>query len=199
MPARWRKARKTFRHGHLAEALIQAAIVRLESDGADALSLRELAHDAGVNHRAIYRHFPDKLSLLARVAEDGWRRMERRVQQQAAGKPTGEQLLAAAGVGLFLFARDNPNLFALMAGPRINVRGAFPGLESAMAETMAMFARPFIDVGLEPELARVRTALFLSALQGITTQILHGRLHVSRAKAKEFVAQTCRMLLKGLR
>ena len=186
-------------HGHLAEALIQAAIVRLESDGADALSLRELAHDAGVNHRAIYRHFPDKLSLLARVAEDGWRRMERRVQQQAAGKPTGEQLLAAAGVGLFLFARDNPNLFALMAGPRINVRGAFPGLEAAMAETMAMFARPFIDVGLKPELARVRTALFLSALQGITTQILHGRLHVSRAKAKEFVAQTCRMLLKGLR
>lgn len=199
MPARWRKARKTFRHGHLAEALIQAAIVRLESDGADALSLRELAHDAGVNHRAIYRHFPDKLSLLARVAEDGWRRMERRVQQQAAGKPTGEQLLAAAGVGLFLFARDNPNLFALMAGPRINVRGAFPGLEAAMAETMAMFVRPFIDVGLKPELARVRTALFLSALQGITTQILHGRLHVSRAKAKEFVAQTCRMLLKGLR
>ena len=199
MPARWRKTRETFRHGHLAEALIQAAIVRLESDGADALSLRELAHDAGVNHRAIYRHFPDKLSLLARVAEDGWRRMERRVQQQAAGKPTGEQLLAAAGVGLFLFARDNPNLFALMAGPRINVRGAFPSLEAAMAETMAMFARPFIDVGLKPELARVRTALFLSALQGITTQILHGRLHVSRAKAKEFVAQTCRMLLKGLR
>lgn len=173
--------------------------MRLESDGADALSLRELAHDAGVNHRAIYRYFPDKLSLLARVAEDGWRRMERRVQQQAAGKPTGEQLLAAAGVGLFLFARDNPNLFALMAGPRINVRGAFPGLEAAMAETMAMFARPFIDVGLKPELARVRTALFLSALQGITTQILHGRLHVSRAKAKEFVAQTCRMLFKGLR
>ena len=199
MPARWRKSRKTFRHGHLSEALIQAAIVRLESDGADALSLRELAHDAGVNHRAIYRYFPDKLSLLARVAEDGWRRMERRVQQQAAGKPTGEQLLAAAGVGLFLFARDNPNLFALMAGPRINVRGAFPGLEAAMAETMAMFARPFIDVGLKPELARVRTALFLSALQGITTQILHGRLHVSRAKAKEFVAQTCRMLFKGLR
>ncbi len=199
MPARWRKSRKTFRHGHLAEALIQAAIVRLESDGADALSLRKLAHDAGVNHRAIYRYFPDKLSLLARVAEDGWRRMERRVQQQAAGKPTGEQLLAAAGVGLFLFARDNPNLFALMAGPRINVRGAFPGLEAAMAETMAMFARPFIDVGLKPELARVRTALFLSALQGITTQILHGRLHVSRAKAKEFVAQTCRMLFKGLR
>ena len=86
-----------------------------------------------------------------------------------------------------------------MAGPRINLRGAFPGLEAAMAKTMAMFHRPFVNVGLEPELARVRMALFLSALQGITIQILHGRLHVSRAKAKEFVAQTCRMLFKGLR
>src|SRR6476620_12600167 len=104
MPARWTKTRKTFRHGHLAEALIQAAIVRLESDGADALTLRELAHDAGVNHRAIYRHFPDKLSLLARVAEEGWRRMERRVRQQSAEKPKGQQTLAAASVGFYLFA-----------------------------------------------------------------------------------------------
>ena len=94
-----------------------------------SLSLRELASDAGVNHRAVYRHFPDKLSLLARVAEEGWRRLERRVKRQSAGKPKGQQALAAASVGFYLFARDNPNLFALMAGPRINKSGAFPGLE----------------------------------------------------------------------
>jgi AcrR family transcriptional regulator len=199
MTTNWRKKRKTFRHGHLTEALVKAAVARLSAGGIEALSLRELAKDAGVNHRAIYRHFPDKLSLLARVAEEGWRRMGRRVQQQTDGKRLGEEMIAAAGVGLFLFARDNPNLFALMGGPRINVRGAFPGLEVAMAETMATFRRPFIDVGLAPELARVRTALLLSALQGVATQILHGRLHVSHAKAKEFVAQTCRMLFKGLR
>jgi hypothetical protein len=86
-----------------------------------------------------------------------------------------------------------------MAGPRVNLKGAFPGLEAAMAKTMAMFHQPFIDSGIEPELARVRTALFVSALQGVTTQILHGRLHVSRAKARDFVAQTCRLLFKGLR
>jgi AcrR family transcriptional regulator len=199
MAAGWQKTRKTFRHGYLAEALVEAAVARLEADGVEALSLRGLARDAGVNHRAVYRHFPDKLSLLARVAEEGWRRLERRVKQQLAGKPVGEQMLVAAGAGFFLFARDNPNLFGLMAGPRINKKGAFPGLEAAMAETMAMFRAPFIDAGIDPELARVRTALFVSALQGITTQILHRRLHVSRAKAKDFVAQTCRMLFKGFR
>ncbi len=199
MAAKWRKTRKTFRHGNLAEALVEAAIGRLEADGAEALSLRELARDVGVNHRAVYRHFPDKLSLLARVAEEGWRLMERRVKQQSAGKPKGGQALVAAGVGFFLFARDQPNLFAVMAGPRINTKGAFPGLEAAMAKTMAMFRQPFIDSDVEPELAYVRTALFVSALQGVATQILHGRLHVSRTKAKDFVEQTCRMLFKGLR
>jgi AcrR family transcriptional regulator len=199
MASKWRKTRKTFRHGNLAEALVEAAVARLEADGAEALSLRELARDAGVNHRAVYRHFPDKLSLVAQVAEEGWRRMERRVRQQIAGKPAGEQMLVAAGIGFFLFARDNPNLFGLMAGPRVNLKGAFPGLEAAMAETMARFCKPFIDSGLKPELALVRTALFMSALQGITAQILHGRLYVSRAKARDFVANTCKMLFKGLR
>src|SRR5262249_17334772 len=192
----WQKTRKTFRHGRLAQALVEAAVARLEADGVEALSLRELARSAGVNHRAVYRHFPDKLSLLARVAEEGWRRMDRRVKQQTAGKPAG-QMLKATGVGFYLFARDQPNLFALMAGPRINVKGAFPTLEAAMAETMAMFRRPFLDSGIEPELARVRTALFVSALQGITTQILHGRLHVSRAKATDFIADTCQRLFEG--
>jgi len=199
MAAGWQKTRKTFRHGHLAKALVGAAVARLEADGVEALSLRELARDTGVNHRAVYRHFPDKLSLLARIAEEGWRLMERRVKQQSAGKPAGEQTVVAAGVGFFLFARDHPNLFALMAGPRINTKGAFPGLEAAMDETMAMFRRPFIDSNIEPERARVRTALFVSALQGVTTQILHRRLHVSRTMAKDFVAQTCRMLFKGFR
>ena len=199
MTTAWQKTRKTFRHGRLSLALVEAAVARLETDGAEALSLRDLARDAGVNHRAVYRHFPDKLSLLARVAEEGWRRLERRVKQHSAGRSSGEQRLVAAGIGFFLFARDHPNLFALMAGPRINVKGAFPGLEAAMTDTMAMFRDPFIDSGLEPELARVRTAVFMSALQGVTTQILHGRLHVSRAKAKSFIADVCRRLFEGLR
>jgi AcrR family transcriptional regulator len=197
--AGWERTRKTFRHGHLTEALIEAAVTRLEADGVEALSLRALARDAGVNHRAVYRHFPDKLSLLARVAEDGWRRMGRRIKQQSAGQPRGEEALVAAGLGFFLCARDHPNMFALMSGPRINMKGAFPGLETAMGETLAMFAKPFIDGGIAPELARLRTALFISALQGVTAQILHRRLHVSRAKEKDFVAQTCRMLYKGFR
>ena len=199
MSAGWKKTRKTFRHGNLAEALVDAVVTRLKTESVDALSLRELARDAGVNHRAVYRHFPDKLSLLARVAEEGWRRLGQRVKRQTAGKTSGEPRLVAAGIGFFLFARDYPNLFALMAGPRINVRGAFPGLETAMSGTLELFCRPFLDSGLEYEVARTRTAIFVSALQGVTAQVLHGRLRVSRANANDFVGDIARRLFSGLR
>jgi len=199
MARAWQKTRKTFRHGDLARALVEAAIARLKKDGIEALSLRELASDVGVNHRAVYRHFPDKLSLLARVAEEGWRRLEHRVKQQSEGKRPGEQSLVAAGVGFFMCARDHPNMFALMGGPRLNVEGAFPALETAITQTIAVFRAEFIESGIDPDLALVRAALFISALQGVTAQILHGRLRVSRAKAHDFVADTCRRLFKGLR
>lgn len=195
----WRESRKTFRHGHLAEALVAAALVRLETDGTEALSLRELARDAGVNHRAVYRHFPDKLALLARVAGEGWRLLERRVRLQVRGKPKGRPALIAGGVGLYLFAREHPNLFHFMAGPRVNADAAFPDLEKQVTAAMDPFRQAFVDSGMSEEIARVRTALFLSALQGVVTQILHGRLHVPRTKAKAFVADTCKRLFEGLR
>lgn len=195
----WQQTRKTFRHGNLAEALVEAALAQLEIEGIEALSLRELARAAGVNHRAVYRHFPDKLSLLVRVAEQGWRRMALRVARQVAGKPAGEQTLIAAGVGFFLFARDNPNLFHFMAGPRVNKGGAFLELEKAMSQTLAVFRQPFIDAGIAPDTARVRTAIFVSALQGVTAQVLHRRLQVSRENAKDFVSDICRRLFEGLR
>jgi hypothetical protein len=86
-----------------------------------------------------------------------------------------------------------------MVGPRVNKEGAFPGLEKAIDETLSIFGQPFVDSGMTPEVARIRTAIFMSALQGVTTQVLHGRLRVSRAKAIDFIADTCRRLFEGLR
>lgn len=195
----WQQTRSTFRHGNLPEALIKAALARLETDGAEALSLREIARDVGVNHRAVYRHFPDKLSLLARVAEEGWRRLGDRVRRQIAGKNHGEDALVAGGVALFTFAREHPNLFYLMAGPRINVDGRYAALDKAIVEGLQLFMRGFLDAGTDPKVARLRTAVFAAALQGVTAQVLHRRFRLSPKKAKSEIAAICRMLINGLR
>src|SRR4030088_2782669 len=135
--------RDTFRHGNLPEALVNAALERLEAEGVESISLRELARDAGVNHRAVYRHFPDKLSLLALVAETGWKRLGQRGNKSTAGKAPGEPALIAGGIGFFLFARDCPNLFHLMAGARINTEDKFPDLDAAVVDALQIFAVGF--------------------------------------------------------
>src|SRR5436309_15513948 len=98
--------RDTFRHGNLPEALVNAALERLEAEGVEAISLRDLARDAGVNHRAVYRHFPDKLALLARVAERGWQQLALRLKKATAGQAPGEPALVAAGIAFLQCARD---------------------------------------------------------------------------------------------
>lgn len=199
MAARPPPKRDTFRHGNLPEALVDAALERLEADGEESISLRELAGDAGVNHRAVYRHFPDKRSLLARVAGRGWQQLALRLKKSTAGKAPGEPALIAASVGFFLFARDCPNLFHLMGGARINVEGEFPDLEAAIVDALQVFAVGFAGTGMAPDIVIERTAVFVAALQGVVTQILHKRLKVAPAKAKAFITATSKMLIKGIR
>jgi AcrR family transcriptional regulator len=199
MAARPPRKRDTFRHGNLPEALVDAALVRLEAEGVESISLRELASDVGVNHRAVYRHFPDKLSVLARVAERGWRQLAQRLKKSSAGKAPGEPALVAASVEFFLFARDHANLFHLMGGVRINTEGEFPDLEAAVIDALQVFAVGFAGTGMAPAVVVERTAVYVAALQGVVTQILHRRLEVAPAKTKAFVADVCRMLIKGIR
>jgi AcrR family transcriptional regulator len=199
MAAKSPPKRDTFRHGNLPEALVCAAMRRLEADGVEAISLRDLARDAGVNHRAVYRHFPEKLSLLARVAERGWQQLGQRLRKSIAGQPAGEPALIAASIAFFQFARDFPNLFHLMGGARINAGGKFPGLEAAGIDALKVFAAGFSGTGMAPGIVVERTAVFVASLQGVITQILHRRLQVSPANAKSFMTDICRMLIKGLR
>ena len=190
--------RETFRHGNLPEALVEAALKRLDADGAEAISLRDLASDVGVNHRAVYRHFPDKLSLLALVAERGWQQLALRLKKATAGKAPGEPALIAASVAFFQCARDFPNLFHLMGGARVNEEGEFPTLEAAIIDALQVFAVGFAGTGMAPGIVIERTAIFVASLQGIVTQILHKRLKVAPPKQKAFIADACRMLMKGV-
>ena len=57
------------------EAVVDAALVVIDDDGLDALTMRRLAHNLGVEPVTIYRHLPNKDAILAGVAEKLWREM----------------------------------------------------------------------------------------------------------------------------
>lgn len=199
MSASWRDRREQFRHGDLPAALIKVALAHLEADGAEAISLRDLARAVGVNHRAVYRHFPDKLSLMARVAQEGWLLLGRQIEHGIEGRKAGEATLVAAGVALFVFARAHPNLFQLMGGPQFSANHGFADLNKTIGQTLTLLRQGFRDAGSPEKVTQIRTLIYVSALQGIVGQILVKRFRLAPASAEREVAEICRMLVKGLR
>ena len=91
-PAPRAKRRRTYHHGDLESALLDASIELITTKGADAFTLREVARRVGVDHAAAYRHFADKNMLLEAIAARGYaelaERLEEAVSPRAAfGRP----------------------------------------------------------------------------------------------------------------
>jgi AcrR family transcriptional regulator len=67
-----RRARRPnrYHHGDLPQALLDAALRIVKTQGTEGLTLRAVARLAGVSQAAPYRHFANKEAILAAVAED---------------------------------------------------------------------------------------------------------------------------------
>jgi AcrR family transcriptional regulator len=191
--------RETFRHGNLPDALLEATLNRIAMHGASSIKLRDLAFDTGVNHRAIYRHFPSKDTLMADAAERCWREFIRRMRIAIADQPAGEATLVAAGVAMFQYGRDNPNHFHFATGAYPSMGIKFPQLESAIRDALQIFAAGFAGTGLASDQVVGHAAIYISALHGIVSQYLHHRLRIRPENATFWITETCRMLVKGLR
>src|SRR5688572_19597499 len=107
--------KKTYHHGDLKNALIQAGVEILAKDGVSGLSLRKVALKAGVSHTAPYSHFADKQALIAAISTEGFRQLYERthvVIEKYQGKPP-KQLIEVAWEYV-QFAMDDPGRFKVM-------------------------------------------------------------------------------------
>ncbi|MGB7487304.1 MAG: TetR/AcrR family transcriptional regulator [Phormidesmis sp.] len=113
--AKKREGKETYHHGDLRRALLDAALVLLQTKDAKSLSLREVAREAGVSHTAPYRHFADKAALMAAIAQEGFVEFGNYLQAAvtaAEAKPT--ESLLATGVAYVRYALDHPTHFRVM-------------------------------------------------------------------------------------
>ena len=167
-----KRRKRTYHHGDLRSATLQAALELLEKQGPDAVSLREVARRAGVSHNAPYRHFPTREALLAALAEQGFRDFAGRMQG-AGGPGMGE-----AYVG---FALERPQLFRLMFGGTLAL-GSDPALASASGAAYAGLVAAFRRRGdvADPELA---AAAAWSMVHGLAQLILDGHFQHAVAAA----------------
>jgi len=141
-----KRRRSSYHHGNLSRALVEAALRLVETQGAEALTLRGAARLAGVSQAAPYRHFSDKDALLAAVAEEGFRHMTQAMQRASAqheGDPLGR--FRALGQAYLEFAMKHPAHYRVMFGRAPASRGAYPALEAASGETFGLLVEAIRD------------------------------------------------------
>src|ERR1700744_3742655 len=135
---------RPYHHGHLRDTLLAEAERTLREQGADQLSLRDLARQAGVSHAAPRRHFADRQALLGALAAAGFARLADEVAAaiEAAG-PDFPARLRATCAAYVRFATEDTALMELMFTAK---SGSAPG-DQAAGELAAGVGRLFTMVG----------------------------------------------------
>jgi AcrR family transcriptional regulator len=138
------------------DRLLAAAEACLRRDGIRRTTMTQIAEEAGISRAGLYKHFPDKASLvveaLAHIDERFWRRAATRV---AAERGIGNQVAAAVrfalehepGALLLRLKAEEPDAFAAVVGE--GLRAMVPG--------MAAFWRPYLEAARDA--GEVRTDL----------------------------------------
>ena len=100
-------SRDTYHHGDLKAVILAKAAGLVAERGADGISLRELAREAGVSHAAPAHHFTDRRGLFTALAAQGWRLL---AEALADARPD----FIAAALAYVRFALDHPGHYAVM-------------------------------------------------------------------------------------
>ena len=108
--------RKTYHHGDLRNALLQAALTIVEETGLEQLSLRRIAASVGVSHAAPEHHFPSMRHLFNAMATWGFEAFVGTIAEEMERSPKdGAEILRAARRGYLAFGRSHPNVLRLSA------------------------------------------------------------------------------------
>ncbi len=204
--------RRTYRHGDLRRALLEAGTALARQGGPDAVVLREATRQAGVAPNAAYRHFADRAALLHAVCDAAQAALARAMEAEQARLPRHRDLVRAAqarlravGAGYLHFAQAEPGLFLTAfavpedlqradAAPRAGDSGLTPfQLLSAALDGL-------VEAGaLPPQRRPGAEVLAWSAVHGLAMLALRGPLRALEPARLEALAQRLlHMVVQGL-
>ena len=126
-------SRDTYHHGDLKAVILAKAATLVAERGADGISLRELAREAGVSHAAPAHHFTDRRGLFTALAAQGWRLLAEALDE---ARPD----FIAAALAYVRFALGHPGHYAVMFD-RSLVNSDDPDLKAAQDAAGAELAQ----------------------------------------------------------
>ncbi len=190
---------RPYHHGNLRQELLAEAARTVRERGAGALSLRQLARDAGVSHAAPRRHFADRQALLDALAETGFVRLGDELRAAAEGTADGfEARLQATAEAYIHFATEDAALLEMMFASKRGVEAEPNDAAYRAFSVMLDLIRQGQESGAlrigEPE--RVGLILF-ATMQGIAALISAGMIETDGLD--ELVGDAISRFLRGSR
>jgi AcrR family transcriptional regulator len=180
--------------------LAAARRLMLEADGGQAVTMRAVAAGAGVTAMAIYKHFPDRESLLQAVVDAEYRTVGRYFRRANARR----DIPGLRGMlGYLNYACDHPELFRYMFAGRRKGAATFPGgLTAGKSPTFTilldvvngLMARGILKSDDVPE---VSLAIWAHA-HGLVSLFLSGRIDLPRRAFRGLYLRSLERLCSGL-
>lgn len=198
--------RKTFRHGNLRKALLEAGIDLARDGGPQAVVLREATRRAGVAPNAAYRHFSSHGDLLRAVRAAALSSLALAIEAEIAGvrrgKPSPAEsaraTLRAVGRGYLKFALTETGLFRTAFSVPEKVESDFDAAKTGKSglnpfQLLGSALDLLVDTGVLPRERRPGAEyLAWSAVHGLALLIIEGPL--SGASDREIRALSDRVL-----
>jgi AcrR family transcriptional regulator len=202
--------RKSYHHGSLRSALIDAGIALAREGGPDSVILREAARAAGVSHSAAYRHFADREALLAEVSRHARRELAAQMRRDIDRAADPISRLGAVGTAYVHFALTQPGLFRTAFGSHptaANNNDDPPTTQNVDARTDS--AEPYEILGqvldqaqsaglLDPNRRPGATIAAWSAVHGLASLLIEGPLPTTPADIDFALGQVLDLVARGL-
>ena len=157
----------------LRRAVLDAALAISAETGPDAISLREVAREAGVSHQAPYHHFGDRAGIFAAISEEGFSILTKELTHS---RTQGASLMCEAYVH---FALQHKGHFRVMFRSDLcnieNYPGALVQADLAFGVQLDEVNALLGDDASETS-ARAQATYMWSVAHGLATLLLDGPL-----------------------
>lgn len=123
------------------EQLLEAARIAVREQGAPALSLRDVARQAGVVPSAVYRHFSSRDDLLTQLILDAYAHLAATLEEAETRSPSGRGQWSDVADVLRTWALTHRHEFQLLYGTPVPGYRAPQETVPAAARIAAVFVR----------------------------------------------------------
>lgn len=186
-----------------AERIAAAALSILLAEGAQAVTMRRVAADAGVTTMATYRHYPNREALLRAVADAAVAELTTDWGKRGKSR-TFEDRLDELTDDFLDFALGKPHLYTFVVAERREGARQFPedfriGGTPAFAPVFEAVERAVRDGVLRPDDPLEVTLAVTMPAMGLVQLYHGGRIQLSEQDFRALCKRTIGRILDGLR